>query len=244
MTYYEFKNLGASLATGEIVALTDADCVPCPTWVEEIGRSFATLPDSVAAVQGTTRFLEAPLSRAWEASWWSRAFEDEGPVDRMYTANNIAYRARVFREHHYIAGTGFKAGLERPLTRELHEAGYTVWLNPRMEVVHNYSPKPREIVQQGLVRGYNWMSVRRAYPGRGDGLLRRLGPLGPLVGASGMLANDFRRVLTKAGRLGVRPREAYKVPLYMAALVPFDALALAGMYWAILRPRQAPRRPL
>lgn len=32
--------------------------------------------------------------------------------------------------------------------------------------------------------------------------------------------------------------------LALAALVRFDPLALAGVYWAILRPHQAPRRPL
>ena len=59
-----------------------------------------------------------------------------------------------------------------------------------------------------------------------------------------MYVNDIRRMVTRLDRMGLGGRRAYKVPLYLAALIPFDALALAGMYWAMLRPQSAPRRPL
>jgi len=241
MTYYEFKNFGARRTKGDIIVLTDADCLPVPTWIEEFVRTFETAPANVGVVQGKTRFLHATMSRAWDSTWWSRAFEDEGRIDRLYTSNNLAFRREVFLEHGYIEGTGFKAGLERPLTRELHAAGFETWLNPRAECTHNYLPKLREIVQQGLVRGFNWMSIRRTFPGPGDRRITRLGPISPLVGVAGMYVNDVRRVVGRAGRMGI---EAYRVPLYLLALIPFDAVALVGMYWAIIRPRQIPRRPL
>jgi glycosyltransferase involved in cell wall biosynthesis len=244
LTYYELKNFGASQASGEIVAFTDADCLPSDVWVEEIARSFATAGPQVAAVQGRTRFADLALARAWEASWWSRGFEDEGPIDRMYTSNNIAFRSELYRRYHYLDGSDLRAGLERPLSRQLQRAGYGLWLNPRMLVRHNYSATLREIVQLGLVRGFNFMKLRRTHPEGIDFVLRRFGVLAPLICAPVVFVKDILRLFRKAPRLGIRASEFYKMPLYMLLQVPYNLLTLLGMYWAIMRPDRTPRRPL
>ena len=244
LTYYELKNFGASRASGDILAMTDADCVPCPVWVEELVRSFAEAGPRPAAVQGRTRFLDRPLARAWEASWWSRSFEEEGPIDRLYTSNNVAFRREVYADHHFLPGSPLRTGLERLLTRQLVKAGFGLWLNPRMVVHHNYSPTVREISQQGLVRGYYFMTLRRTYPQGLDYVVKKLGLLAPVICSPLLLIKDIVRIFRKAPKMGIRGRELLKLPLYMSLQVPYNLVVLIGMYWAIFAPDRVPRRPL
>jgi GT2 family glycosyltransferase len=243
LSYYELRNVGARAALGEILAMTDADCVPCPGWVEEIVRSFAEAPPGTAAVQGRTRFLPRPLARAWDPGWWPGSFAAEGPIDRLYTGSNVAFRAEAYRRNQYPAGVPLLSGLERVLGRELRRAGHTLWFNPRMVVHHTYTPRAREIVQQGLVRGYYFMALRRTHPQGWDHLVKRLSVLAPLVCGPALLLKDVLRVVQRARALGLTGRQALKIPLYALLQAPFDLVVMAGMYWAILAPDRVPWRP-
>ena len=48
---YNARNTGARAASGEILAFTDADCIPRPDWLERARRHFAA-DDRVAAIGG------------------------------------------------------------------------------------------------------------------------------------------------------------------------------------------------
>ncbi|HMN15530.1 MAG TPA: glycosyltransferase, partial [Bellilinea sp.] len=47
------RNAGADAAVGEIIAFTDSDCVPTPTWLEKITEPFSN-KDTIG-VKGTYR---------------------------------------------------------------------------------------------------------------------------------------------------------------------------------------------
>ncbi len=51
------RNLGLTHARGEIIALTDSDCIPCTTWLEEIVRPLAD--PSVGIVGGKIDYARA-----------------------------------------------------------------------------------------------------------------------------------------------------------------------------------------
>ncbi|PWT88112.1 MAG: hypothetical protein C5B54_11135 [Acidobacteria bacterium] len=244
MTYYELKNLGGENAQGEIIAFTDADCVPSTTWIEQIVHTFRTSGENVAAIQGSTRFSPRALARAWESSWWVRSFENEGIVDRLYTSNNMAVRRKIFLRFRFLDGTNMRAGLERPMTRELQAAGFHIWLNPNMIVHHNYTPSIREIVQMSLVRGYNFLRLRRNYPGKHDSILKMLGWLSPLFCAPVLMFKDMARLLINSKKMKLWPAEFYKIPIFLLLQIPYDVIAIGGMYWAIWNEDDVPRRPL
>ena len=46
---YAARNLGAEQASGDILAFTDAGCVPCAGWLEAVRGHFASQPDSRVA---------------------------------------------------------------------------------------------------------------------------------------------------------------------------------------------------
>src|SRR5947208_13402715 len=56
--YFANKNAGAAAASGEIIALVDADCVAAPDWLERLVSRFE--PD-MAAVAGYTRYAGRSL---------------------------------------------------------------------------------------------------------------------------------------------------------------------------------------
>jgi glycosyltransferase involved in cell wall biosynthesis len=82
------RNRAAEVATGEVIAFTDDDCRPVPTWLEAL---VAGMREGVGIVQGRTvadpRLPLEPLSR----TQWTPA--EYG----LYETANIAYAADVFR---------------------------------------------------------------------------------------------------------------------------------------------------
>jgi glycosyltransferase involved in cell wall biosynthesis len=94
---------GVAEARGEILAFTDSDCVPDPTW---LAAGVAAVDDGAAVVQGHTR--SARRRRPLERSLW---VEDDG----LYPTCNVFYRRDVFDRAGGFDGDlgaryGFRAG--------------------------------------------------------------------------------------------------------------------------------------
>lgn len=73
--------------TSELLAWTDSDCRPAPTWLDELVRAA---DDGAAVVQGRTAAEDAPRPR------WSRTLEIDGWTE-LYECCNLLYRASVLR---------------------------------------------------------------------------------------------------------------------------------------------------
>src|SRR5262249_23851859 len=130
LSYYQTKGVGLRHAGGDIVTFVDADNWVGPEWIEEIVRPF-TRAERIAAVLGPIRYRDAFLSRMWDALWWIGAYDSEGPVDRIYASNSIAFRRAALAEHYYDDPRRYRGFWERTLTARFRDAGYTLWLNPR-----------------------------------------------------------------------------------------------------------------
>lgn len=96
---YAARNAGIAAATGEILAFTDADCHPEPTWLEELVKPFT---DSVIGlVAGGIHALPSQ-------HWLERYAERQGTLSQENTLNhsflpygqtaNLAVRAEIFRQ--------------------------------------------------------------------------------------------------------------------------------------------------
>jgi len=84
------RNLGASLAKGEILAFTDSDCRPCPEWLE---RGTAAFEEGVGLVTGPVTYKPEQ-----HGSFFSKQTAETLVEHPTYPTANAFYRKTAFEE--------------------------------------------------------------------------------------------------------------------------------------------------
>jgi glycosyltransferase involved in cell wall biosynthesis len=83
------RNRGAEMASGEIIAFTDSDCIPTPAWLRSGVSSFA---DGVGVVCG-------PIEPTWvtgDQPFFSHQIHRVNREDGLYPTANVFYRREAF----------------------------------------------------------------------------------------------------------------------------------------------------
>lgn len=124
------RQAGVEVATGEVVAFVDDDCVPDPTWIQALVQAFREQPDAVGMQGRTSAEPGGPLQDAVLV---------ETP-NRLYQTCNIAYR----REALHRAG-GFDPRFVRwfedtALAARILQLGPIGW-EPRALATHRAVPR-------------------------------------------------------------------------------------------------------
>lgn len=151
----EARNLGASVATQELLLFVDSDCAPTATWVETMKRPF--LDSEVVGVQG------AYLCRQKE--WMARftQLEIEERYCRMAKAASIdfigTYAAAYLREVFLEQGsfdTRFEmaSGEDADFSFRLSSHGLKMVFEPEAEVYHQHPTTLRCYLHQKYWRAY------------------------------------------------------------------------------------------
>ena len=240
--YYANKHAGILEATSDVVVLTDANCMPQPGWLEAAIRAFDAAGPRVAAIQGRTFFDRDVLSRLWDAVWWARSTWPRGPLDRLYSGNNLAFRRAAYLEHPYDPSWPHHTGSERLTGERMRAAGLQLWFEPEMRVAHNYSASPRVLVGLARVRGYYVVASRARPTSARDRAIRRLGWLAPIALPPTMWPRDVGRLLRRWQSVGLARGDAWKLPAYAVVLLIHAMIAAGGAVRA-LRGLPPYRRP-
>lgn len=135
------RNRSLEEATGEVLAFTDADCVPQADWLQNAVRALWEWPDC-AAVAGRVvghqprRLTERYLSvTAFPTPCAPAVWEGVGlPPPTFYTANLVIRRAALERVGAF--DPTLATGCDVDLCVRLLRTGYRVLYDPRLVVAH------------------------------------------------------------------------------------------------------------
>lgn len=151
---FDGRNHVLSLAKNEIVAFTDADCVPSSDWVEQIMRVFKEHPDVVGGT-GSHPGLEEKNFVSKLHKWW---FIVEGVKEAGYTQGvigaNCYFRKSALEEVggwiHLEVGNAEDVYIAHKLT----ELGMKLWHDPRVQVAHHYATEWPDFLRKTYRSGY------------------------------------------------------------------------------------------
>jgi glycosyltransferase involved in cell wall biosynthesis len=154
---HDARNRGVELARGALLAFTDPDCVPEPTWLERMVAASDRGHGVVVGAMGlldTTVYARA-VHLAKFAHWLPDA--DEGPREIAPTAN-----ALYTREAWEAVGP-FQAGSFSSDTVHSWRAatlGFVPWFEPTAIVSHHHDGTIRSFLRERHVRGKDFAQVR------------------------------------------------------------------------------------
>lgn len=181
------RNLGAARAAGTLVAFTDDDCAPTPTWlaglVEHLGDADA-VAGPTCPPPGASAVVRAAQT---VASYLSEASTTDGTT-RFAPTSNLAVRADVLRRLPFDEDYPTAAGEDRDWCARLVDGGGTLRVAPCAVVLHHQDLTLRTFWAQQVRYGRGAHRFHRSGPGLARpafyvGLSRRGFAQGALTGA-------------------------------------------------------------
>ncbi len=162
------RNHGARVARGDVLAYTDADCIPRPEWISAL---VARLDDDVVAVGGTYDIANpaSRLARVVQAEIAVRHSQFEEAVDFLGSFN-VAYSKEAFE-----AVGGFEesytwaSGEDNDLAYKLQDAGGCLRFTRGAVVAHFHPEGLWSYLQTQRRHGYWRVKLYRDHPKRAQG---------------------------------------------------------------------------
>jgi hypothetical protein len=228
--YYDQKNKGAALASGEIVIFLDSDVVPDAGWLEGL---LAALDDpEVGIVGGETYHATDTLHDKLFAAFWT--FPTRRPSRGLYRcknfyANNFAVRRELFLAHPFPGAPAYR-GQCADLARSLMRQGIAIHRQGASRVSHPPPEGARHFVVRALCQGHDTVFWKRQRP---FGPLFDANPIGSLVRFVRQLWEVLVRVATRARTVGLGP---LGIVAAIGMGFAFYALKLAGEVVAFFAP--------
>ena len=152
------RNVGVSVARGEIIALTDADCVASKTWVGDILKAHRS---PHLAIGGAIGNAEPSCLVGWAAYFceFSRWMPGSEPrwLDDIAGAN-MSYKKKAFDAYGpFIEGTYCS---DSEFHWRLGRHGHLLWFLPEITVSHRSIDDPMEFVRHEVEHGACFARVR------------------------------------------------------------------------------------
>lgn len=226
--YYEQKNEGAALASGELLIFLDSDIVPEPGWLQAILDSFAN--PGVAVAGGTVEVeISGLYSKAMALGWFFAPPQNAGlSRSSKFLANNVAFRRSAFRP---FPRTGQYRGQCLALAADLERAGHSIYANSAARVSHPPPEGAKAFLLRALWDGHDAAAGLRR---RGKSpLVRGTGAIGKL------LVQRLGRVWRGRSNVNMGAGGAIAAGGIVAA---YHLSAILGLFAATLAPAATRRR--
>jgi GT2 family glycosyltransferase len=231
--YFAAKNAGVEAATGAVVALVDADCVPQPGWLAALLAPFAD--PRVDVVAGQTRY-DGPTLAARTFSVPDFATVIATPSGASgFNVNNVAYRRDRFLAEPLDARIRRNGGCYFQY-HALRARGARIVYAPDAVIRHGLDVHGLGFVRKHFERGFDGTAVYRLDTRRvlrGSAWVQRLGPAAlPGLAARRLLA-DWIRLVRDRRQMGVG---TLALPYYAGVVAMTRSIELAGGVAAWVRP--------
>lgn len=148
---YAARNWGLGLAKGELLAFTDADCIPAPDWLEEGVKALLAAPDCGLVGGEVELFFKTPgkptLAELHESA---HGFAQKKFVTEQHysvTANLFTFRRRFDEVGPF---SHVKSGGDREWCQRVVAAGYPLVYAPRAVVAHPARASLREMLEREM----------------------------------------------------------------------------------------------
>lgn len=199
--YYEQKNSGAKLSTGETIILLDSDVVPDEGWLD--GLMCALDDPSVDVVGGETYHATETFHDRLFAAFWT--FGTRVPSRKIYRyknfyANNVAMRRAVFLANPF-PDAPTNRGQCSALARRLREQKIPIYRQGDSTVSHPPPEGLKTFVVRALCQGYDAIYWKQQ-----DGVVRAFFSANPLASLWRMIRNDanvVKKVAIRWNKVGL-----------------------------------------
>ena len=162
------RNAGGRIASGDVIAFTDSDCVPHNDWVSRLVEGF---DEGVGAVGGTYGIANSAslLARIIHNEIRSRHAEFGYEVDFL-GSYNLAVKRDVFNAMNgFDENFGAASGEDNDLSYRIHDAGHALRYAPAAVVDHYHPERLAPYLRAQMRHGFWRMKLYAKHPRRSGG---------------------------------------------------------------------------
>ena len=225
-TSYALKNEAVRIASGEFVAILDADSIPGPSWLRRLIAALRAHPQA-AAVSGKTVYPEQAFSSR-VCALLARAYLDPGYSGgtRFIAINNCAFRREAYLSQPLPTDIGTFAS--RIQSEALLRDGWDLWFDPEIQVTHDFEGWEMEADLRRNA-GHGTVATRLKDTTLPWARLARLGPVSIPLMLAGKIFGSWQDCVRCWRPYGIR---WFQLPAAMLISVAVHLLEVPGMLQA------------
>lgn len=163
---YAARNAGVRASRGELIAFTDADCVPDKTWLRQLTGSFDNR--AVGCVAGEVLPFD-PATAVEKFSAQAGILRQRKTLNHHYRpyaqTANVAYRRKIFEQVGLFNSSLKSAGDADFCWRMQEQTAWGLCLNDAAMVQHRHRTTIRELWKQYVRYAQGTNALEQLYPG-------------------------------------------------------------------------------
>lgn len=130
------RNIGIQLASGELIAFTDDDCILSRNWIKEIQKTHYWKNENIAGIGGSV----LPYNKDLISEYYTfhKILEPPKYTQYLVTANACYRRDLLLEIDGFDEDHKYPGGEDNGLSFKLLEKGYKFGFEKNMTVFHNY----------------------------------------------------------------------------------------------------------